>query len=199
MGAVDAQELTGWQQLLHALHGHQGHQRARLSCDIESQILAHRLHTDDVGKLHGHIAMVGAHEDGGLLQALAQTLQRLREVGETEGFQQVVHGIHLETFHSILGVGGGEDDERTALHDIVVGELAHEVHAAEVGHVDVAEDGVHRVLLQKLTGFQRALTLCCQFEEGYLINIGDDLLECQRFIVNSHASYHVSGMMSSTL
>ena len=104
-------------------------------------------------------------------QTLSDAVGCPLEVLESEGFEEVIDGIDLETLDSIFGVGSGEDDEGR------YGERLDEVHAVEVGHVDVAEDGIDGVVLQVLTGFQCALALGSKFEERHLTDVGDELLE----------------------
>ena len=124
-----------------------------------------------------------------VLQAQGGTL----EVLHAEGLQQIVYRVHLESLDGIFGIGCGEDDERGH------GERLHKVHTVQVGHVDVAEDGIYRVLFQKLFCLDGALALCRQLQKGYFAYVGCNLLKSQRLIVYGHASDHVSGMISSTL
>lgn len=72
------------------------------------------------------------------------------ELVETEGFEQVVDRFELEPLDGVFGVGGREDDHRPLLR----GERAHEIDAAEIGHVDVAEDQIHGLFFERAGGFE---------------------------------------------
>ena len=93
------------------------------------------------------------------------------ELLQSEGFQQVVNGIDAEALDGILRIGCGKDDQWRD------GQRLDEVHAVQVGHVDVAEDGIHRVLFQELSCLQCTLALGSQFQEGYFAYVGYYLLE----------------------
>ena len=90
---------------------------------------------------------------------------------EAEGLQEIIDGIDTEALDGVFGVGGGEDDEGRG------SERLDEVHAVEVGHVDVAEDGIDGVVFEEGTGLHRTLALGSEFEERYLTDIGNELLE----------------------
>ena len=98
-------------------------------------------------------------------QPFFQTVCRPHEVLQAERFEQVVDGIDTEAFDGVFRVGGGEDDERR------YGERLDEVHAVEVGHVDVAEDGINRLTVQHVDGFDGTLTLCYQLQERHFPDI----------------------------
>ena len=109
-----------------------------------------------------------------MLQAVGGTA----EFVEAEGLQQIVHGIHLEALHGVFRVGGGEH------HEGWCGERLHEVHPVEVGHVDVAEDGVDVLIVQYLLGLKGALAFSAETEKGYLLDVGSELLQSQWLVVD---------------
>ena len=93
------------------------------------------------------------------------------EVLQAEGLQQIVDSVDTEALDGVFRVGGGEDDEgRTS-------ERLDEVHTVEVGHVDVAEDGVDGVMFEEFASLHSTLALGSEFEERHLTDIGNELLE----------------------
>ena len=68
--------------------------------------------------------------------------RRAAEVGKAEGFEQVIHGVELEPFDSVFRVGRRENHHRP------VDQRADELHAAQVGHVDVDEYQVYMLRSQ---------------------------------------------------
>ena len=155
------------------------------------QVLAHGLDVADVVDVHLDDAVLGLEEErrgrgrGGrrtldlrTLDAFAQALGGTLEVLQPEGLEQVVDGGHLEALDGVLGIGGGEDYQRCK------GERLDKVHAVEVGHVDVAENGVDGVVLQEVARLDGTLALCRQLEVGHLADVGGQLSERQRLVVN---------------
>ena len=63
------------------------------------------------------------------------------EVLQPKGLEQVVDSIDTKAFYGIFRIGRRKDDEWR------YGERLHKIHAVEVGHVDVTEDGIHGVIL----------------------------------------------------
>ena len=184
MGAMDTQELARRHLLLDVLHRHQGGQGTQMTFDIDAEVLAHGLDADDVGSRDGDGAMVGTDIDGRELQALTYTLQRTAEVGEAEGLQQIIDSGDLETLDGILGIGGGEYDEGRAELGGVLGELTHEVHAVEVGHIDVAEEDIDGFGSQDILSLHSAAALGNELEVGDTLDIGYNLAQGQGFIIN---------------
>ena len=115
------------------------------------------------------------------LQALHLLLHPIggaQEILHTEGLEQIVDGIDAEALDGILGVGRGEDNERRH------GERLNKIHAVEVGHVDVAEDGVDDLLVEDVAGLKGTLTLCHEFQERHFLDIGGELLQGQGLVVD---------------
>ena len=190
---MDAHELGGGQVVLHLFHREQGDD-GLLTLKVNLQVFAHALDVADVADGDAHHAVVGLDEDGAVgLHGAALLLGRVRvaqvvlllylhrgtqEVVHAERLQQVVDGVDLVALDGIFRVGGGEDDERRGC------QLAHEVHAAEVGHIDVAEDGVHHVVLHDLACLECAAALACQFEKRHFADVGDELAQGQGLVVD---------------
>ena len=107
------------------------------------------------------------------------------ELVQPERLHEVVDGVHLEAFDRILRIGGREDDQRR------VGERLHEVHPAQVRHVDVGEDGVDGLVGEDFPGLQRARAGGDPFQEVGFRDVGFQLAEGQRFVVDGKAAYHV--------
>lgn len=101
------------------------------------------------------------------------------ELIETERLEQVVYGIYLITFYRIFGVGCGKDDEWWGC------QTSDEVHAVEVWHVNVAENGVYRVAVEKAPGFYGALARGYKMEKGYFTDIDSQLLQGQWLVIDS--------------
>ena len=76
-------------------------------------------------------------------QSLLDAVGSPHEVLQAEGLQQVIDSIDLETLDGIFGIGSSEDHQWWGRKGL------DEVHAVEVGHVDVAENDIHRVVLQE--------------------------------------------------
>ena len=80
-----------------------------------------------------------------------QRLVRRREkIVVTDRFEQVVHGLHPETFDRILAEGRREDD--TGL----LGQHPRKLHAVQSRHLDVAEQQIHRMLAKGRKGRRTA-------------------------------------------
>ena len=109
---------------------------------------------------------------------------RAAEVGEAEGFEQVVDGIELEALHGVLGVGRGEDHHRADDH------RADEVHARKVGHVDVGEDQIDRVRGEELLRVDGVGEGRRQFQIGDLGDVACKLAQGQRFVVDGDTFKH---------
>lgn len=108
------------------------------------------------------------------------------ELVETEGFEQVVDRFELESLDGVFGVGGREDDHRPLLR----GERAHEIDAAEIGHVDVAEDQIHGLFFERAGGFERVAVFARKFQKGNACDVGAQLAQCERFVVDGDAFNH---------
>ena len=192
---MDAHEGGVRQPLLEFLHAHEHHHGAVSADEVDLQILAHALHATDVGDRHAHHLVLRLEEDvvvlvylrraGGSCFLLVEqvilavdTLGSLLKLFEAEGLEKIVVRIDLVALDGILAVGGGEDDQRARV------EGTHEVQAVEVGHADVAEDGVNGLLLHQRVGVDGALAFADQFQVGYLFDIGGQLLQGERLVVN---------------
>ena len=91
--------------------------------------------------------------------------------------EQVVHGVEFEAFDGVFGVGRGEDHHRA------LDQRTHEVHAVEIGHVDVHEDQFDGMRGEELLGFEGVVARSGQFEVGDLADVGGELTQRQRFVV----------------
>ena len=100
-----------------------------------------------------------------------------------DGFEQVVDRFELEPLDGVFGVGGREDDHRPLLR----GERAHEIDAAEIGHVDVAEDQIHGLFFERAGGFERVAVFARKFQKGNACDVGAQLAQCERFVVDGDA------------
>ena len=167
---------------------------------MQLQVFRHALYVADIGDTDLYHAVVGLDKDGRLSLGpdsggtlLFYPVRRPHKVLQAEGLQQVVNGIDLEALDSIFGVGGGKYDEGRGSQRL------DELHAIEVGHVDVAENDVDGLTVEHVDGLEGTLALGCQLKEWHLINIGDELLQGQRLVVDGDDSYHVMGMLSSTV
>lgn len=97
---------------------------------------------------------------------------------QSEGLEQVVNGIDLIAVDGVFTVGGGEDDDGWC------DERPHKVESAEVGHVDIDEDGIDDIFFHELFGFGGTLAFTDEFEERYYLDVCGKLLQCQWFIVD---------------
>ena len=100
------------------------------------------------------------------------------EVVESEGLEQIVDSIDLESVDGILRIGCGEHYERRRC------ERAHEVHAIHVGHIDIDKDGVNSFIVYYVACLDGALTFGYKVEKRYLPDVGCELLQCQRLVVD---------------
>ena len=114
----------------------------------------------------------------GQRKPIFQTVGGAAELIEAEGLEQVVDGIDLEALDSILGVGGREDDERRYRKRL------HEIHAVEVGHVDVAEDGIDGLTVEDVLGLEGTLALGDELQKRNLADVCDELLQSQGLVVD---------------
>ena len=199
-----AHEVLG-QVLLHLLHRQEGDDRFGLAFEPHFQIFAHGFHVADISHVHFHDTVVGFQKQVVVAAAVAcrrcqfvgqplfQSVGSALKVLQSEWFEQIVDRVHLEALDGVLRIGGCKHDEWGH------GERLHEVHAVEVGHVDIAEDGVHGFLFQPFPCIECTLTLASQFQERHLTDIGNDLLQSQWLIVDSETTYLHSGMVSSTV
>ena len=198
---MHAHETGAGQPLFHFLHAQQYDEGTWHSLEIDAKVFAHALDVAYVVDVDPYHAVLRFQEDGvvvvgrcrllnGRCGSVKQVVAGLHLVGrplhvvETEGLEQVVHGIDLEPVDGILGVGSGEDHQRWCCQRL------HEVHAIEVGHVDVDEDGIDHLFLHDLAGLEGTLAGFHELQEGYFLDIGGQLAECQRLIVDGKASYH---------
>lgn len=111
--------------------------------------------------------------------APAQLLGSTPKFVKAKGFEQIVDGIDLVAFDSILRIRCGKDRQgRTS-------QTFDEVHAIEVGHVDVAEDGIDDLPLQHLPCLYSAGAGRHETEVGDFADEGDELAKCQRLVFNS--------------
>ena len=106
------------------------------------------------------------------------------EVREAEGLEQVVHGIEFEAFDGVFGVGGREDDHGA------VEEPADELHAVQVGHVDVHEDQVDLFRGEPLLSLDGVVEPCDEFQVGDFGDVGGDLAQSQGFVVDGDTLKH---------
>ena len=192
---MDAHE-RGWEILFHLLHREEGDEGLGLAFKVDLQILAHTLDIADVGNGYLDNFVVGLDEDGVIffgirlghlgyrnsnrrgLQSFLEAIGCTTEIIEAEGLEQIVDGIHLEALNGILGVSCGEDDEGRGCKRL------DEVHAVKVGHVDVAEDGIHRFAIQELFGLEGTLALAYELEKRNFLYVTDELLERQGLVVD---------------
>jgi len=130
---------------------------------------------------------------GYIFHPFFDTIGGTAEIVESEGFQEIIYGIDPESLHGIFAIGCGEDDERRCLQRL------DEIHAVEIGHIDVAEDGINGFFCQKLPCFQGTLALGSEFEERNPLDIGHELPQGKRLVVDGKTAYHASGITSSTL
>ena len=204
---MDAHEAV-WQVLFHLFHRQEGNDGLRLALYPYFQIFAHTLDVTDVGDIDLYNAVISLEEErivGGkttdhrtadrrciTLQPLPQTICCPLKILQSEGFQYIVDGIDAEALYGILGIGCGED------YKWRYGKRLYEVHAVEVGHIDVAEDGIYRIVFQKRPRLQSALALGRELKERHFTNIGNELLQSQWLIINSETTYLNKGMLRST-
>ena len=136
------------------------------------------------------------------MTALNQLVQRERllsgafEVGQAERLEQIIQRIEFETLDGILRVGGGEDDHRSLL----ARERTDELRAHKVGHIDIDKYQINPLVLQELLCLDGVAELGNVLQKRHLRDVGPNLTESQRLIVNGYATYHyLHGIMSSTL
>ena len=192
VGAVDADETGSGEFLKESGETHQDDLRHLLAGEVDLQVLAHSLDIDYVGDLDFYNFVVGFEEHeiagggrsgtGGLnhLETGAQFLGGGDELAQGKRFEEIVHGIHLETFDGIFRIGGGEDHEGRTLQSL------DQVHSGKVGHIYVQEHSVHLVGFQDLTSLESAGAGGRQREERHLGDVLFKLAESQRLIIHSN-------------
>ena len=110
--------------------------------------------------------------------------RRTTEVGEAERLEQVIHRVELEPFDGVFRVGGGEDHHRP------FDQRTDELHAAQVGHVDVYEDQVGMLSGEKLLGFECVVARSGKLQIRNLPYVTFDLTQSQRLVVNGDTLKH---------
>ena len=200
---MDAHEHVAGQVLLDFLHAQQHDDGFALVVTSNPQVLAHGLDVADavdgdandlvvtLDKDDAVVIDLGGDDSGSLLAYLVD-VPHLECGGfklvKTVGLQQVSHGIGLIALDGIVGVGRGEyHNGATAVFLI---ERFGKLHAVEFGHVDVKEDGINLLVVNDMLGLNGALALCHEFEVGNLLDIGYQLLEGQRFIIDCNTFNH---------
>ena len=101
----------------------------------------------------------------------------LKELVVVDGFLQVVECVDTESFDRIFAERCGEDDPCLA------GQHATELHAIEVGHLDIEESHVNGVGYKVAQSRRRTVILALQGEEGSLLHIAFEQGSCQRFVI----------------
>ena len=117
----------------------------------------------------------------GLLLQLVLPLDffgRLFEIVKPERFEQIVQSIDLKALDGILTISRGEDHYGRCF------ERADEFHSANVGHLDVGEDGIDAFALQVLCGFGGTLDGRNECESFSLFDVSLELFQSQRFVVD---------------
>ena len=216
--AVYAQEVAG-QPLFHLLHAEQ-HDYGALALDVNLQIFGHSLDVAYVGNIDPNYTMLGLEEYRLVVRRYStvngRTCVRYRrgcidsciivdrlgscrifefepmlhahgctlEVVESEGLEQIVDGIHLESVHRIFRISRGENHKRRRC------QRAHKVHAIHVGHIDIDKDGVNSFSVYYVVCLDSALTFGYKVEKRYLPDVGCELLQCERLVVDNESLYH---------
>ena len=103
----------------------------------------------------------------------------------SEGFQQVVYRFHFIAFHGIVAIRSSKH------HQGFHFQRAHEVEPAHIGHIYVDENGIDGLFLHFFFRLDGILTFAYKLQEGVLLYVGRQLLECQRLVVDSQGSYSV--------
>ncbi len=70
------------------------------------------------------------------------------------------------------------------------GKRLDEIHAVEVRHVDVAEDGVYGIVLQIGACLECALELGYELQIWDVVDVGGQLSESQWLVINGNTAYH---------
>ena len=169
----------------------------------DAQVLAHRLDVADGIGVDAHDFVVALDEDDVIVGAVgrdfgcrllaylvdvAHLLGSSLKLVKAVGLQQVAHSIGLVALDGIFGIGSREDHNGAT--GVVLLDRFGKVYAVEVGHVDVEEDSLNLLLLNHLFGFGGTAELAHEFKVGYLLDVGHQFPECQRFIVNCNTFNH---------
>ena len=107
------------------------------------------------------------------------------EILQAKGLEKIVDGIHAIALNGIFGIGRGEDDEWRCY------QLPHKVHTVEVGHVDVAEDGIDYFLLHDFLCFEGTHAFTTKLKERHFPDVGGQLLQCQWLVVDGKYFDHI--------
>lgn len=159
--------------------------------DVKLKVFAVALDVDDVGEVDSDVARVGFDEDasgclwpgfGAAADGFEGSVGGPLEVGQGVGLEEVVDGTDAVAFDGILLVSGGEH------YGGCVGEAFDEVHAVEVGHVDVSEDEVDGVGGEEIEGVEGVVAGGCEGEEGSFVDVAPEFFEGYRFVVNHEGS-----------
>ena len=81
-----------------------------------------------------------------------------------EGFEDVVHGVDVESLHGVLVEGGGEDDVRD--FELALDELFEDAEAVEAGHLHVEEEQIGGMLFNEIDGFEAIFALGLEIDLG---------------------------------
>lgn len=178
VGAVDAEEGEG-EGSFEVLHAEWGDHGGGLGGEMYFHVVLHAFDVEDVAEGEAYQFASGADEEvvfvvgrcrGGVLlfDAVERFLGGAQEFGVADGFEQVVDGIDLESFHGVLFEGGSEDN----LH--AVANQAGESQPVEFRHLDVEEYEVDVLFVQAFQGFDGIGVSGLQVQERGASDVGFD-------------------------
>ena len=172
---------------------------------MHAHVFAFAFEIDDVADFHQRYLVVRLHRDillvfgqrlrngfrcVGRSLVVAQFVERVclarrtTEVGEAERLEQVIHRVELESLDGVLRIGRGENHHRA------VDQRADEIHAVEVGHVDVDENQVHLLSREHLLRFQGVVVFCDEVQIGNFRDVACQLTQSQRLVVDGDTFKH---------
>ena len=199
-----AHEHLRRERRLHVLETEQGGNRRAVG-QMHAHVFAFAFEIDDVADFHQRYLVVRLHRDillvfgqrlrngfrgVGRTLVVAQFVERVglarrtTEIGEAERLEQVIHCVELEPFDGVFRVGGGEDHHRP------FDQRTDELHAAQVGHVDIYEDQVGMLSGEKLLGFECVVARSGKLQIRNLPYVTFDLTQSQRLVVNGDTLKH---------
>ena len=118
------------------------------------------------------------------LQQTSRFLQGFFETFWRNGFDQVIHHIQVEALVSKFLVRGHKDD-----HGAFIGQRLNELQPANVGHIDVAQKQINRVVLQIFGSCDRIRKGGEQCPLGYIPGVFFNQHQGQGFVVEGNEGH----------
>ena len=194
---MDTHELRFRQPVLELFHTQQDDDGLLSAVGVNLQVFAHALDESYIIDFYAYYPVLGLEENGVVAVDLrhyrlvmAQVVlffylrRRAPEIGHRERFEQIVDGVDLVAVDGIVAVGRREDNQRRHV------ETLDEVHAVDVGHIDVDEQRVDGLAVHNLLCFRSTLALAGKLKKFHFLYVCRQLPQGQWLIVDSQYSYH---------